>query len=108
MEQRLIDVILHPDDEQYVRRAVRGVMEQVHAIDAQISAVSKDWEISRLAVVDRNILRLAVYEIVFMDDIPVRVSINEAVELAKEFGDHNSPRFVNGVLGTVVRDGGFR
>ena len=108
LEQRLTDAVLHPDDEEYIRRAVRGVMEQLNAIDAQISVVSKDWEINRLAVVDRNILRLAVYEIVFMDEIPVRVSINEAVELAKEYGDYNSPRFVNGVLGTVVRDGGFQ
>jgi N utilization substance protein B len=108
LQQRLSDVVLAPDDEQYVYRAVRGVTEQMNAINAQISAVSKDWEIGRLGTVDRNILRLAVYEIVFMDDIPVRVSINEAVELAKEFGDRNSPRFINGVLGTVVRDGGFQ
>lgn len=108
LQQRLSDVVLAPDDEQYVYRAVRGVKEHMNAINAQISAVSKDWEIGRLGTVDRNILRLAVYEIVFMDDIPVRVSINEAVELAKEFGDRNSPRFINGVLGTVVRDGGFQ
>jgi N utilization substance protein B len=57
--------------------------------------------------VDRNILRLAIYEIVFRDDVPVPVSVNEAVELAKLFGDEDSPRFINGVLGTVVRTGGF-
>jgi N utilization substance protein B len=53
-------------------------------------------------------LRLAIYEIVFMDDIPAGVAVNEAVELAKEFGDEDSPRFINGLLGTVVRDGEFQ
>ena len=77
------------------------------ALDAQIGEVAKDWKVHRLGAVDRNILRLAIYEIVFRDDVPVPVSVNEAVELAKQFGDDDSPRFINGVLGTVVRDGGF-
>jgi N utilization substance protein B len=82
-------------------------MQQLPALDAQISAISKGWEVHRLAFVDRSILRLAIFEIVFMDEIPVRVTVNEAVELAKIFGDDESPRFINGLLGTVVRDGGF-
>ncbi|MFY9526079.1 MAG: transcription antitermination factor NusB, partial [Limnochordia bacterium] len=90
-----------------VKRAVWGVYRQLPALDAQINAVARGWEVSRLATTDRNILRLAIFEIVFMDDIPVRVTINEAVELAKEFGDDKSPAFINGLLGTVVRDGGF-
>lgn len=107
LAHRLGEVSLEQHDMEYVRRAVRGVNEQSVAIDRQINAVSKGWEVRRLGSIDRSILRLAIYEIVFMDDIPVGVAVNEAVELAKEFGDEESPRFINGLLGTVVRDGGF-
>lgn len=107
LEYRLADVNLEPRDLEYVKRTVRGVSEQLTALDAQISDVSRGWQVHRLASIDRSILRLAIYEIVFMDDIPVRVAINEAVELAKEFGDKESPAFINGLLGTVARDGGF-
>jgi N utilization substance protein B len=107
LEQRLDDAALDVDNQEYVKEVVRGVMQKLPALDAQISAVSKGWQVHRLGFVDRNILRLAIYEIVFMDEIPVRVAVNEAVELAKEFGDEESPKFINGLLGTVVRDGGF-
>ncbi len=93
LEQRLAETDLSPPrDLEYVKTVVRGgVAKQVTALDAQISDVSKSWQIHRLASTDRSILRLAIYEIVFMDDIPVRVAINEAVELAKAFGDRDSP-----------------
>lgn len=107
LEQRLDDAALDVDNQEYVKEVVRGVMQKLPALDAQISAVSKGWQVHRLGFVDRNILRLAIYEIVFMDEIPVRVAVNEAIELAKEFGDEESPKFINGLLGTVVRDGGF-
>ncbi|NMB00920.1 MAG: transcription antitermination factor NusB [Firmicutes bacterium] len=108
LEQRLEDVALTPENQEYVRTVVRGVSQQIPALDAQIGAVSQAWEVHRLGFVDRNILRLAIYEIVFMDDIPAGVAVNEAVELAKKYGDDESPRFINGLLGTVVRDGGFQ
>lgn len=108
LKQRLDDVALTPENQKYVEMVVRGVSQQIPALDAQIGAVSQGWEVHRLGFVDRNILRLAIYEIVFMDDIPSGVAINEAVELAKKFGDDESPRFINGLLGTVVRDGGFQ
>lgn len=107
LEQRLQDVNLTEENEDYVRTVVQGVMQQRRALDAQISAVSQGWEVHRLGFVDRNILRLAIFEIVFMDEIPARVAANEAVELAKKFGDDESPRFINGLLGTVIREGGF-
>lgn len=108
LEQRLGDVSLSLENQEYVKRAVRGVVEQISALDTQIGAVSLDWEVHRLGFIERNILRLAIYEIVFIDEIPTGVSVNEAVELAKEFGDDESPRFINGLLGTVVREGGFQ
>lgn len=107
LQQRLSEVSLRQPDFAYVQEVVRGVLSQLQALDSQISFVSRDWQIHRLGFIDRNILRLAVYEIVFRDDIPAGVAINEAVELAKKFGDPQSARFVNGLLGTVVKDGGF-
>lgn len=108
LQQRLSDVALSPDNQDYVRTVVRGVHQQMRALDSQIGTISQAWEVHRLGYIDRSILRLAIYEIVFMDAIPVGVTVNEAVELAKEFGDEDSPRFINGLLGTVVRDGDFQ
>lgn len=108
LEQRLGEVPLTAENQEYVKEVVRGVVQQMKAIDTQIGSVSEDWEVHRLGFIDRSILRLAIYEIVFVDEIPVGVAVNEAVELAKAFGDDESPRFINGLLGTVVRDGGFR
>ncbi len=108
LAQRLDTVELSQENRDYVTTVVRGVYQQVHALDAQISMISKAWEVHRLGFIDRSILRLAIYEIVFMDGIPVGVAVNEAVELAKEFGDDESPRFINGLLGTVVREGNFQ
>jgi transcription antitermination factor NusB len=79
-----------------------GTVENLAEIDRIIAAYSKDWQLDRLARVDRNIMRLAVYEILYREDIPAGVSVNEAVELAKIFGGEDSGRFVNGILGRVV------
>lgn len=107
LQQRLEEIELDEVNASYVQDVVRGVCRDLPALDAQISEVAQDWKVHRLGAVDRNILRLAIYEIVFRDDVPVPVSVNEAIELAKTFGDADSPRFINGVLGTVVRSGGF-
>lgn len=107
LEFRLSETALNQQDIDYVKRVVRGVVGQKDALDRQINAVSQGWEVHRLGSIDRSILRLAIFEIVFLDDIPVGVAVNEAVELGKKFGDDDSPRFINGILGTVVRDGGF-
>ncbi|MFO7289486.1 NusB antitermination factor [Planifilum fulgidum] len=86
-------------------RLVRGVWEKRQVIDPVIGQhLKKGWSLSRLAVVDRSILRMAVYELLFEPEIPYGVTLNEAVELAKTFGDENSGRFVNGVLGGVVKN----
>ncbi len=90
-------------DEGYARALVAGTREHLTEIDNEISAVSKEWKVARMAVIDRNILRLAIYEMRFVPDVTPGIAINEAVELAKRFGSDESPRFVNGVLGSVVR-----
>ena len=72
-------------------------------IDALINGASENWRISRMATVDRNILRFSVYELVYLDDIPPSVTINEAVEIAKRYGSEDSPSFVNGILDKIAR-----
>jgi N utilization substance protein B len=82
-------------------------LERVRAeIDDKIRAVSKHWRLERMSRVDRNIIRLAAYELIYVADIPRRVTLNEAVELAKRFGNEESPAFVNGVLDRIADDVG--
>ena len=82
----------------------RGVLENVDTIDGIINRCSEHWKVSRMSMIDRNILRLSVYEMVFLSDIPVPVTINEAIEVAKEFGSETSAAFINGVLDKIGRD----
>ena len=83
---------------------IRGTLEKVKDLDARIVQYAKNWELHRMAVVDRNILRLAIYEMLFRDDIPPVVSINEAVDIAKKFSTEDSGKFVNGILDKVKGD----
>jgi transcription antitermination protein NusB len=83
---------------------IRGTLEHEADLDTQIKKYAKNWDIHRMAVVDRNILRLAIYEMLFRDDIPPVVSINEAVDIAKRFSTEESGKFVNGILDKVKGD----
>ena len=87
----------------FFSQLVEGVTGNLPHIDFLIKKYARNWQISRMAVIDRNILRLASFELIFIKDIPPKVSINEAVELAKKFGDMNSPRFVNGILDKIFK-----
>jgi N utilization substance protein B len=82
----------------FTKRLVVGVGEKLQEIDKRLAEISSHWRPDRMAAVDRNILRLGAYEILFCDDIPGTVTVNEMVEIAKEFGSENTPAFVNGVL----------
>lgn len=89
---------------EYAVSLVRGVEEHLADIDACLEATSENWAVARMPIVDRSILRLAAFEMIYEEDVPVSVAINEAVELAKEFGgEDESPRFVNGVLGRIAK-----
>ncbi|MDQ7824458.1 MAG: transcription antitermination factor NusB [Candidatus Eremiobacteraeota bacterium] len=81
-----------------------GVLQHIQELDASIEEKLKNWKYERVAKVEKNILRLALFEMLYRDDIPVEVSIDEAVELAKIFGDRDSGRFVNGILGAIKGD----
>jgi len=85
----------------FARDLVRGVTRYRDKLDVHIHRFAPAWPVEQIAVIDRNILRLAIFEILLDNRVPVKVAINEAVELAKEFGSDNSPRFINGVLGAV-------
>jgi N utilization substance protein B len=80
---------------------VRGVMSNKSRIDGVISRHATNWQLERMAVIDRNVLRLATYELLYADDIPPKVSINEAIDIAKKFGGDDSGKFVNGVLDNI-------
>lgn len=86
---------------------VHGVLEHMPEIDKKLAELSVGWELQRQPAVDRNILRMAMFEILYLDYIPPSVSINEAVDLAKKYSTAESGRFVNGVLGTLVRQCGI-
>lgn len=90
-----------PSDEEYYRDTVRGVWERIAEIDALIGRAAEHWRIERMALVDRNILRLGVYEISHGRDIPYAVAINEAVDLGKRFGAEESGAFINGILDKI-------
>ena len=97
----LADERLSEENGAFVRELVSGVIQNKEKIDLNIQNFAPAWPVKQIPVVDRNILRLAIFEILLDNKVPVKVAINEAVELAKAFGSDNSPRFVNGVLGSV-------
>ncbi|WP_438352979.1 transcription antitermination factor NusB [Microbacterium sp. CJ88] len=87
----------------YAREIVDGVIDNRDAIDEQITTYAKDWSLARMPAVDRALLRIAVWELLYNDEVPAGVAIDEAVELAKEFSTDDSGAFVHGVLGRVAR-----
>jgi N utilization substance protein B len=92
------------DDKDFIERLVKGVDERRAEIDSILQPVAPEWPVEQMARMDRVILRIGTYELLFETDVPPKVAINEAVELAKAFGGENSSKFVNGVLGTVLRN----
>jgi transcription antitermination factor NusB len=93
------------DTAKFAKEIVRGVVLEIEAIDQMIREVAQNWDIERMAVIDRNILRMATHEILNMDDIPPKVSINEAIELGKRFSTKNSGAFINGILDRIKTKG---
>ena len=91
--------------DQYSRNLIKGTTAHSEEIDKRLASVSKNWALGRMSSTDRCLLRQTVFEMIYVDDVPISVSINEAVELAKEYGgEDDSHKFVNGVLGKIARD----
>ena len=86
----------------FAERLVAGVLEKKKELDTLIGKYAANWKVSRMPIVDRNILRAGVYELLWMDDVPAKVTVNEAIELAKSFGDDDASKFVNGILDKVL------
>ena len=91
------------DDKNFVHDIVEGVQTHQKEIDGIIGPAAPEWPVDQIAKIDKIILRIGVYELLIKKDVPPKVAINEAVELAKAFGGENSSKFVNGVLGTIYR-----
>jgi N utilization substance protein B len=100
-ERLLGEARLTEANSEFVRELINGTIKHREEIDSKIQKYAPAWPIDQLAIIDRNILRLAIFEILFDNKVPVKVAVSEAVELAKTFGSDKSSKFVNGVLGTV-------
>ena len=91
-----------PEDvKAFANQLFAGTIEHLGEIDPLIASHANNWDLKRMAVIDRNILRLGVFELLHLDDVPPKVSINEAIELAKRFGDTESSKFINGILDAI-------
>lgn len=105
--QKCIDIFWESNDGEeasikaFANALVSGVFKNKELIDKVISGYTTNWQLKRMAVIDRNILRFATYELLFMEDIPPKVAINEAIDIAKKYGDKDSGKFVNGVLDKI-------
>src|SRR3954449_7843497 len=95
--------LLDRDARPFTRELVDGVQSERDALDGLIERHSEGWALDRIAPLERNILRVALYELLHRDDVPTEVAIDEAVEIAKEFASSDAPGFVNGILGSVQR-----
>jgi N utilization substance protein B len=89
----------------YAKKLLDGVQEKADAINQLISKYAENWRLERMSVIDRNILRLAVYEVHYQDDVPISVAINEAVEIAKRYSTDDSGPFINGILDSMAKEG---
>ena len=101
LSQRFVDTELPPRVQSYSQKLATGVAQSRALLDDYIQAHAPEWPLEQVAIIDRNLLRIALYEFT-LGGVPVKVAINEAVELAKRYGSDSAPRFVNGVLGALV------
>ena len=110
-QQKLADIVDHAlaefapgvDDPAFAHALAGGVEQNIVEIDQIITETAPEWPIEQITVVDRNVLRVGIYELMFLKDVPPKVAINEAVEMGKIFGGESSGKFVNGVLGTLYK-----
>lgn len=100
--QRLADMPMEDKLEKFTEDIIYGVVPMKQVLDELISKHAPEWPFDQVAIIDRNVLRIALWELAFTTDTPVKVIINEAIELGKLFGSDSSPRFINGVLGSLV------
>lgn len=103
LERNIESLAPELEEKDFCRKVALGVLENQKKIDETITAFAPDWPLEKITTVDRNVLRIGVYELLMNEEIPSKVAINEAIEIAKAFGGESSGKFVNGVLGAVYR-----
>lgn len=101
---RNVENFIEDCDKDFIKENIDGIIKNIGEIDKIIEKAAPEWPVDQIAVIDKTILRLAIFELVFKKEIPPKVVINEAVELAKSYGSENSSKFVNGVLGTLFKE----
>lgn len=101
--ERNIEEFQDDADAEYIQAVVNGVTQSTVEIDEKIGKAAPEWPVDQISPIDKAILRVAIYELLYSNEVPPKVAINEAVELAKLFGGENSSKFINGVLGTIYR-----
>ena len=102
LARRLTEQTMESVGAEFARTLIGGIIDYQEKMDSIISRFAPEWPLDQMAVIDRNILRIAIYEFLIDGETPIKVAINEAVELAKTYGSDSAPRFVNGVLGTLA------
>lgn len=102
LQERFEETPMEVDLAEFASQIVQGVVPRIEELDTTIARHAPEWPLDQVATIDRNILRISLWEIAIDRQTPVKVSINEAVELAKQYGSDSTPRFVNGVLGSLV------
>ena len=98
------EAMTEPDVHAFARQLIEGTQENLADIDAALTRAAQNWHLRRMAIVDRNILRMAVYEMLHLDEVPAKVSINEAIELGKRYSTAQSGSFINGILDRIRRE----
>ena len=102
LQERLAESPLSDDLAEFARQIIFGVLPLTHELDLIIARYAPEWPLDQIAAIDRNILRIALWEFSVQRETPIKVAINEAVELAKQYGSDSAPRFINGVLGSLA------
>jgi N utilization substance protein B len=106
LERNLAEFAPGIDEPDFGRKIMKGIVKHIKAIDKVIEKAAPEWPLDKIAPIDRNILRVGLYELLYADksEVPPKVAINEAIEMAKNYGGPNASKFVNGVLGTIYRE----
>ena len=106
IERNILEFAPGIDEPEFIWKLVKGIVEQMEKLDKIIVKAAPEWPVEQIAIIDRNALRLGLYELLYADpnEVPPKVAINEAIEIAKNYGGPNSGKFINGVLGTVYKE----
>ena len=104
LDQQKVNFSPADEEDEFAQQIIVGVLEHYNHIDELIEKFSEHWRLDRISIIDRNILRMAIFELLFREDIPPRVTLNEAIDLGKRFGSEDSSAFINGILDHIQKE----